>query len=46
MRLEEVVTDKVDILDRIRKSKAMEDEIVKAVKEIKQAKVKVLRDKE
>jgi len=36
----------VDILDRIRKSKAVDNEVVKIVKEIKKAKVKVLRNEE
>jgi len=42
----EVVIDRVDILDRIRKSKARDDEVVKAVEEMKRAGVKVLRDEE
>ena len=42
----EVVIDGVDILDRIRRSEAKDDEVVKAVEEIKQAGVKVLRDEE
>ena len=42
----EVVIEEVDILDRIRKSKARDDEVIKAVKEIKWAGVKVLRDEE
>ena len=36
----------VDILERIRKSKARDDEVVKAVEEMKKAGVKMLRDKE
>ena len=36
----------MDILDRIRKSKAVDNEVVKIVKEIKKAKVKVLRNEE
>ena len=36
----------MDILDKIRKSEVKDDEVVKAVEEIKQAGVKVLRDKE
>jgi len=39
-----VVIDGVDVLDRIRRSEAKDDEVVKAVEEIKQAGVKVLRD--
>ena len=42
----EVVIDGVDILDRIRRSEAKDDEVVKAVEEMKRAGVKVLRDKE
>ena len=36
----------VDILDRIRKSKVINDKIVKVVEEIKKANVKVLRNEE
>ena len=42
----EVVIEGVDLLEKIRKSKAKNDEVVKAVKEMKQAGVKMLRDKE
>jgi len=41
-----VIIKGVDILDKIRKSEVKDDEVVKAVEEIKQAGVKVLRDKE
>ena len=44
--LEEVVIEGVDILDRIRKSKAIDNEVVKIVEEMKRANVKVLRNKE
>ena len=44
--LEEVIIERVDILDRIRKSKAVDDEVVKIVEEMKKANVKVLRNKE
>ena len=44
--LEEVVIEGVDILDRIRKLKAVDDEVVKIVEEMKKANVKVLRNKE
>jgi len=40
----EVVIDRVDILDRIRRSETKDDEVVKAVEEMKQAGVKVLKD--
>jgi len=42
----QVVIDRVDILDRIRRSEARDDEVVKAVEEMKRAGVKVLRDEE
>lgn len=38
--------ERVNILEKIRKSEAKDDEVIKAVKEIKKAKVKMLRDKE
>jgi len=42
----EVIVEGVDILERIRKSEARDDEVVKAVEEMKKAGVKILRDKE
>ena len=36
----------IDILERIRKSQARDNKVVKAVEEIKKAGVKMLRDKE
>ena len=42
----EVIINGVDILDKIRKSKAIDNEVVKIVEEVKKAKVKVLRDEE
>jgi len=36
----------VDILDKIRKSKAVDSKIVKVVEEMKKANVKVLRNEE
>jgi len=36
----------VDLLDNIRQSKVKDDEVVKAVEEMKQAEVKMLRDEE
>jgi len=42
----EVIIEEVDLLDKVRKCKARDDEVVKAVEEIKQAEVKMLRDKE
>jgi len=46
IQVSEVIIKGIDILDRIKKSEAKDNEVVKAVKEIKQAGVKVLRDKE
>jgi len=42
----EVIIEGIDILDRIRKSEVKDDEVVKAVEEMKRAGVKVLRDEE
>jgi len=42
----EVIVEGVDILEKIRKLEARDDEVVKAVEEIKKAGVKMLRDKE
>ena len=44
--LEEVIIEGVDILERIRKSKAVDNEVVKIVEEMKRANVKVLRNEE
>jgi len=42
----EVIVDGVDLLEEVRKSKVKDDEVVKAVEEMKWAEVKMLRDKE
>jgi len=42
----EIIVDGVDLLEEVRKSKVKDDEVVKAVEEMKQAGVKMLRDKE
>ena len=42
----EIIVDGVDLLEEVRKSKVKDDEVVKAVEEIKQAGVKMLRDEE
>ena len=42
----EIIVDRVDLLEEVRKSKVKDDEVVKAVEEIKWAGVKMLRDKE
>ena len=45
-RIGEVIVKGVDILEKIRKSEAKDDRVIKAVEEIKKAGVKMLRDKE
>ena len=42
----EVIVEGVDPLEKIRQSRVRDDKVVKAVEEMKQAEVKVLRDKE
>ena len=42
----EVIVEGVDLLEKIRQSRVKDDEVVKAVEEMKQTGVKVLRDKE
>jgi len=42
----EVIVDGVDLLEEVRKSKVKDNEVVKAVEEMKQAGVKMLRDEE
>ena len=41
-----IIVDRVDLLEEVRKSKVKDDEMVKAVEEMKQAGVKMLRDEE
>ena len=42
----EIIVDGIDLLEEVRKSKVKDDEVVKAVEEMKQAGVKMLRDEE
>ena len=42
----EVVIEGVDLLEEIRKLDAKDDKLIKAIEKIKQAGVKMLRDKE
>jgi len=42
----EIIVDGVDLLEKVRKSKIKDDKVVKAVEEMKQAGVKMLRDEE
>jgi len=42
----EIVVERVDLLEQVRQSKVKDDEVIKAVEEMKQTRVKMLRDKE
>jgi len=42
----EIIVEGVDLLEKVRQSKVKDNEVVKAVKEIKKARVKILRDEE
>jgi len=42
----EIIVKGVDLLEKIRQSRVRDNKVVKAVEEMKQAGVKVLRDKE
>ena len=42
----EIIVDRVDLLEEVRKSKVKDDGVVKAVEEMKRAGVKMLRDEE
>ena len=46
MKAVEIIVDRVDLLEEIRKSKVKDNEVVKTVEDMKQAKVKMLRDEE
>jgi len=42
----EIIVDRVNLLEEVRKSKVKDDEVVKAVEEMKKAGVKMLRNEE
>ena len=42
----EIIVDGVDLLEKVKKSKVKDNEVVKMIEKMKQAGVKVLRDKE
>ena len=42
----EVIVEEVDLLEKVKQLKVKDNEMIKAVEEMKQAKVKILRDKE
>ena len=46
MQIEEVIIEGVDLIEKIKISEAKDDEVIKAVEEMKQAGVKILRDEE
>jgi len=46
VRVAEVIIEGVDLLDKVRKCEAKDNEVVKAIEEMKQAEVKMLRDEE
>jgi len=46
IQIGEVIVEGIDILERIRKSEARDDKVVKAVEKMKKTEVKMLRDKE
>jgi len=46
IRAGEVIVKGIDILEKIRKSEAKDDEVIKSVEEMKKAGVKMLRDEE
>ena len=46
IQVAEVIIDRVDLLEKIRESEAKDDEVIKAVEEMKRAGVKMLRDEE
>jgi len=46
METVEIIVNGVNLLEEVRKSKIKDNEVVKAVKEIKRAEIKMLRDEE
>ena len=42
----EVIVEGVDLLEKVKQSEVKDNEMIKAVEEIKQAEVKILRDRE
>jgi len=46
IQVREVIVKGVNILDKIRRSKVNDNEVVKVVEEMKKAGIKMLRDKE
>jgi len=46
IKVAEIIVDRVDLPEEVRKLKVKDDKVVKAVEEMKQAEVKILRDEE
>jgi len=46
MEMVKIIVEGVDLLKKVKQSKVKDDKVVKAVEEMKQAGVKMLRDKE
>jgi len=42
----EIIVDGIDLLEEVRKLKVKDDKVVKAIEEMKRARVKMLRDEE
>ena len=42
----EVIVEKVDLPEKVKQSRVKDNEVIKAVEEIKQARIKMLRDEE
>ena len=42
----EIIVDGIDLLEEVKKSKVKDDEVIKAMEEMKRAGVKILRDEE
>ena len=42
----EIIVEEIDLLEKVRKSKVKNNEVVKAMKEMKQTGIKILKDEE
>jgi len=42
----EIIVNGIDLLEKVKRSKVKDDKVIKAVEEMKQAEVKVLRNEE
>jgi len=46
IKIAEVIIEEIDLLDKVRKCEARDNEVIKAVEKMKQTEVKMLRDEE